>query len=186
MLFRSDERDLAVWQVVANGLRSLGRLVDGDALDRLRLRVARLVGPVLSDLGWDPVEGEGDLRAKLRGLLVMLLAINGNDVATRERCRILLRTAQADSNAVDPELTAAATTVVATFGDSSDYEDMKGRFQSADTPQERLRYLYALADFDSPELVRRTCEFALGGEVKTQNAPFLLGRCIAKIGRAHV
>ena len=39
--------------------------------------------------------------------------------------------------------------------------------------------LYALADFDSEELVLRSCELAFSGEVKTQNAPFLLNRCIA-------
>jgi puromycin-sensitive aminopeptidase len=36
-----------------------------------------------------------------------------------------------------------------------------------------------LADFDSAELIARTCEFALSGQVKTQNAPFVLARCIA-------
>ena len=39
--------------------------------------------------------------------------------------------------------------------------------------------LYALAEFDSADLMRRTCELAFSGEVKTQNAPFLLNRCIA-------
>jgi hypothetical protein len=36
--------------------------------------------------------------------------------------------------------------------------------------------LYALAEFDSSELIARTCEFALSTEVKTQDAPFLLAR----------
>jgi puromycin-sensitive aminopeptidase len=39
--------------------------------------------------------------------------------------------------------------------------------------------MYALAEFPSAELVQRTLDLALSGEVKTQNAPFLLGRCIA-------
>ena len=39
--------------------------------------------------------------------------------------------------------------------------------------------LYALAEFDDADLMRRTCELAFSGEVKTQNAPFLLNRCIA-------
>ena len=39
--------------------------------------------------------------------------------------------------------------------------------------------LYALAEFDDADLIRRTCELAFSGEVKTQNAPFLLNRCIA-------
>ena len=174
-----DERELAVWQAVANGLRATGRLVADDAYASFRRRVAALVKPVLADLGWQPEPGESELRAKLRGLIVTLLAVTGGDADAQQRCRELLAAAQRDATSVDPELTAAATTVVAATGGEAEYVDMQQRFLTADTPQEQLRYLYALADFDSAELVARTCEFALSGQVKTQNAPFLLARCIA-------
>jgi len=174
-----DERELAVWQAVANGLRAAGRLVSDDAYAAFRRRVAALVSPVLADLGWQPQPGESELRAKLRGLIVTLLAVTGGDADAQQRCRELLAAAQHDATSVDPELTAAATTVVAATGGEAEYVDMQQRFLTADTPQEQLRYLYALADFDSAELVARTCEFALSGQVKTQNAPFLLARCIA-------
>jgi hypothetical protein len=42
-----------------------------------------------------------------------------------------------------------------------------------------MRALYALADFQSADLIERACQFAFSGDVKTQNAPFLLNRCIA-------
>jgi hypothetical protein len=56
---------------------------------------------------------------------------------------------------------------------------MLSGFRTAATPQDQLRHLYALAEFNSAELIDRTCEFALSSEVKTQNAPFLLRMCIA-------
>ena len=174
-----DERELAVWQVMANGLRALGRLVDDVTYEAFRSHVRRLVAPALDDLGWDPVPGEDDLRGKLRGLLVTLSAVNGADPSAIARCRELLDRSHDDPNSVHPELVAAATSVVAAHGDSAVYDDMLSRFLAADTPQEQLRYLYALAEFDSPDLLRRTCELALGPDVKTQNAPFVLGRCIA-------
>ena len=40
--------------------------------------------------------------------------------------------------------------------------------------------LYALADFPGEALLDRTLAFAFSGEVRTQNAPFLLNRCIAQ------
>ena len=40
-----DDRDLAVWQAIAIGLRGLGRLVDGPAYAALQQRIAELVGP---------------------------------------------------------------------------------------------------------------------------------------------
>jgi puromycin-sensitive aminopeptidase len=170
-----DERDLAVWQVIATALRGVGRLVEGDAYESFRARVRALASPALESLGWDPSDDEDDLTGKLRGLLVGLVAVLGDDGDAQQRCREIEHAPEG----VHPELVAAATAVVAAFGDDDEYERFVGRFRSATTPQEQLRYLFALAEFPSAELIQRTCEFAMSSEVKTQNAPFLLARCIA-------
>jgi len=47
-------------------------------------------------------------------------------------------------------------------------------FRSASTPQDEMRHLMALSEFNDADLVTRTCELAMSGEVKSQNAPFLL------------
>ncbi len=56
---------------------------------------------------------------------------------------------------------------------------MLARYRDALTPQDQLRYLYALSEFDTEALILRTCQLAMSSEVKTQNAPFLLRQCIA-------
>jgi puromycin-sensitive aminopeptidase len=172
------ERELAVWQAIVLGLRGLGRLLDDDAYPSFQARANALLAPAVAELG-DPVQGEDDVRAKLRGLLVGAFAIHGADGPTRERARSWFEAAEATPAAVDPELVAAATTIVATTGDETTYEQMLAGYHSAVTPQEQLRHLNALADFDAEPLVLRTCELALTPDVKTQNAPFLLSRCIA-------
>ncbi len=168
------ERDLAVWQVIGTGLRGIGRLIDGDAYAAFQDRVATLVRPVLDDIEWTPVAGEGELRAKLRGLLVGMLAVLGNDADAQQRCRALL-----DDSTADPELVAAATGAVAAVGTDDDYERYLAAFRSATTPQEQLRFLYALAEFPEEHQIQRTVDFAFSGQVKSQNAPFLVHRAIA-------
>ncbi len=168
------ERDLAVWQAIGIGLRGLGRLVDGHAYEAFRARIAALVRPVLDDVQWTPVDGEGGLRAKLRGLLLGMLAVLGNDPDAQARCRALL-----DEQGADPELVAAATSAVAATGTDGDYERFLAAFHSATTPQEQLRFLYALAEFPEAAQIERTVEFAFSGQVKSQNAPFLVHRAIA-------
>ena len=170
----TDERDLAVWQAIAVGLRGVGRLVDDAHRMSFERRVAALVAAPLTDLGWNPVQDEDGLTAKLRGLLVGLLAVLGNDPDAQARCRVLL-----DTPGADPELVAAATTAVAAVGSDADYERYLQSFRTAPTPQEQLRFLYALAEFPAAAQVQRTIDLAFSGEVKTQNAPFLLNRCIA-------
>jgi len=104
----------------------------------------------------------------------------GNDADARARCRVIL---DGDHANTDPELVAAATTVVAASGGQADFDRFVAAFKAAPTPQEQLRYLYALAEFDDADLIRQAAEFAFSGDVRTQNAPYLLGRCIAN--RAH-
>jgi puromycin-sensitive aminopeptidase len=168
------ERDLAVWQAIAVGLRGAGRLVDGPAYQAFQQRVAALVRPVLADFGWEPNPGESDLQSKLRGLLVGMLAVLGNDADAQARCRALL-----GQPGADPELVAAATNAVAAVGTDEDYEHFRNAIHTAATPQEQLRHLYALAEFPEQSQIERTIELAFSGDVKSQNAPFLLHRCIA-------
>jgi len=173
----ASERELAVWQALAIGIRGLGRLLQRDQLDALASRVRALAAAALADLGTTSRAGEADLTAKLRGLLVGLVAVMGRDEQMQRRCRDILLHPDAAEN--DPELVAAATTVVASIGNEDDYEWVLERFRNPDTPQEQIRMLYALAEFDDADLMKRTCELAFSGEVKTQNAPFLLNRCVA-------
>ncbi|MCU1391982.1 MAG: putative Peptidase rane alanine aminopeptidase [Ilumatobacteraceae bacterium] len=176
----SAERELAVWQAVIASLGRLSRLLDGDARTPFAARVAAIVEPGLADLGWTPIAGEDDLRAKLRGLLVTASAVLGRDEEARRRSRALLDGDLAD---VDPELVSAATTVVAATGGQADFDRFVAGFEHAANPQEQLRNLYALAEFDDADLIRQACDYAFSGKVRSQNAPYLLNRCIAN--RVH-
>jgi puromycin-sensitive aminopeptidase len=171
------ERELAVWQAIVLGLRGLGRLLDDDAYPAFQARVHALLAPAVAELG-DPVAGEDDVRGKLRGLLVAAFAIQGADDTTRARAAEWFAQAERDPSSVDAELVAAATSIVANTGDDAAYETMLAGYHSGATPQEQLRHLNALAEFDSEALILRTCELAMSPDVKTQNAPFLLRLCI--------
>jgi puromycin-sensitive aminopeptidase len=76
--------------------------------------------------------------------------------------------------AVEPAVAAAAVDVVAFSGGPDEYETFRARMLDAPTPQEQDRYRYALARFRDPALMARTIELAVSGDVRTQDAPFLL------------
>ncbi len=172
-----DERALAVWQAIAGGLRGVWRLADGDVRTRLAERIRRLVRPVLDDLGWSPAAGEDDLTGKLRGTLVTLLGTVGGDAEVVDAARRWLDDADAD-----PELVAASTAVVAANGTDADLDRFIARYRSPATPQEERRYLYALADFPTEAQMARVIDLAFGS-VRTQDAPFVLGRAIGNPAR---
>jgi puromycin-sensitive aminopeptidase len=172
-----NERDLAVWQAMAIGLRGCERLLTGHQQAPLQQRITNLVAPALADIGWEPAPNEDDLRGKLRGLLIVLLACDASDIAAQQRAKSYFAASEAGQH-VHPEVVAAATTVVASTGGAAEFDMFVDKFKKAESPQEQMRALYALSDFQSADLIERACAFALSGEVKTQNAPFLLNRCM--------
>ncbi len=176
-----DEREHAVWQSVVIALRGLSRLVGDDALPAFQSRVRELVQPAMADLG-EPQPDENDLVGKLRGLLLGTAGVLGNDEFIVDVCRGLL---DQPVGTVDPELVAAATSVIAAHGGVAEYERFQQGFLTASTPQEQLRQLYALAEFDDEALLLRTCEFVVSDQVKTQNAPFVLRMAMANRRHGH-
>jgi puromycin-sensitive aminopeptidase len=173
------EREYGVWQSIAIGLRAVRRLIAEDdvALAAFQQRVRALVGPALAELG-EPATGEPDLTAKVRGLLLGVMAVQGGDAGAIARGRAYYDAWEADHSAVDAELAATSTAIVAATGGADDYDRMLRQYHEGDTPQIQLRHLYLLAEFDDADLVRRTYDLAMSDEVKTQNAPFLLRACI--------
>jgi puromycin-sensitive aminopeptidase len=171
----TNETDLAVWQALNKGLVGLGRMLNRDEMAPYNSFIRALVSPAYGALGANPIAGEPDLTAKLRGLLLSTLAVLGSDEAAQKRCREILF----NNATTEPELVAAATSVVAATGDAQDYEWFLGRFKDPSTPQDRIRMLYALAEFDDADLMQRTCDLAFSDEVKSQDAPFLITRAIA-------
>ncbi len=174
-----DETTLPVWQALSASLGFCDRLIDDpDAREQFRTFVRGLAGPALQRLGWVPRDGEDDLTGELRGLLIRTVAILGDDRDAQAKARTLYRQSLDDSSSVAPPVASAALTVVAATGDEADYQQVLGVFETSTNPQDQLRHLYALADFDSEELMARTCELTLTDRVRSQNAPFLLSRCM--------
>jgi puromycin-sensitive aminopeptidase len=174
-----DEPDLAVWRTLVAGLGWCDRLLDGEPRRHFQAFVRDLVGPRLDALGWAAEPGEDDLTSELRGLLIRTMAVLGDDPDAQARAVEVFQEQLTDPSALDPAVVAAVVGAVAATGGPGYYDTYVERFKSASTPQEQLRYLYALAEFPDEALMERTLGFLVSDEVKTQNAPYVLARCIA-------
>jgi puromycin-sensitive aminopeptidase len=174
-----DESTLPVWQALSAGLGFCDRLIDDpEAREQFRTFVRGLAGPALHRLGWAPRDGEDDLTGELRGLLIRTVAILGDDRDAQAKARALYQQSLDDPASVAPPVASAALTVFASTGDAADYDHVLDVFGKTTNPQEQLRHLWALADFDSAELMDRTCELTLTDTIRSQNSPFLLARCM--------
>jgi puromycin-sensitive aminopeptidase len=173
----ADETDVPTWQLILTGLGWFDRFVEGEPRERLRAFVRDLVRPGLERLGWEQRGGEPDLTRQLRGELLRSLAVLGRDPEAQAQARELELEASSGAH-VDAHLTAAAVHIVATTGGADEYERYRDLAKKRATPQEQLRYLYALAAFQDPELMDRTLAACLTDDMRTQDAPYLLARAL--------
>lgn len=169
-----DETDLDVWIALSACLAGLDRFVEGDAREQYRAVVRDLLQPVLDRLGWEPSDSDSSRDLELRGLMIRVLGNMGDDDLVQENSRDLHDSYLRDAGSVEPNIAASVSQVVAANGGSAEYEIFLARHKDPATPQEERRYQTGLTFFPGETEMKRTLDMSLNGEIRTQDAPYLL------------
>src|SRR5262245_21140116 len=175
------ERDKNVWVVLLDSFSFLNRIITVDDRPALESFIRDRIGPLVADLGWVPRSAESELTKQLRGELIGAQGKLGNDLAIQQHAADLYRAYRNDTTAVDPNIVPSLITILAHTGDAARYEEFDKRFRMAVTPQEERRYLLSLASFQPKALLERTLSRAISGEIRTQDAPFLVSAILGNV-----
>ena len=173
------ERDPDVWWAISGGLGLIELVARENELPFVRHLTRHLAEGAFQDVGWDAgaVAGsreESPRRARLRARMVTLLGVLGADPEVRSGARQLLVDADAGRAPLAPDLATAVAQVIAAAGAEEEWELLYRHYKQATTPQDEVRYLHALAGFTAPALVQRTLDLVFSGEVRSQDAPYVL------------
>lgn len=184
-LFR-DENDRNVWSGILGPCHYLNRLLDPDQHAGFRRFVREIAAPAATRLGWAPKDDEEELTGQLRGELLAALGTLGEDAPTQLEATARYGRYNADRSSVDRNLVPALISIVAHCGEAAEYDEFRSKMRNASTPQEEQRYLFALAEFRDAELLKQTLRLTINGEVRSQNAPYLMRALLLNpYGRAH-
>ncbi|HKQ33756.1 MAG TPA: M1 family metallopeptidase [Nitrospiraceae bacterium] len=175
------ERDKNVWAVLLESFSFLNRIIPVEDRPVLESFVRGRVGPAVTDLGWSPRSGESELTKQLRGELIGAQGKLGNDPAIQRRATELYRAYCDDATAVDPNVVPSLVAILAHTGDATRYDEFSERFRTAATPQEERRYLFSLAAFQPQALLERTLARTVSGDIRTQDAPFLISAILGNV-----
>jgi puromycin-sensitive aminopeptidase len=175
------ERDKNVWAVLLDSFSFLNRIVAPSYRPLLEAFVRARVGPAAEAVGWKAQPGESDLIRQLRSELIGALGRLGNDPLTQGHAVDLYAVSRKDPDAVDPNLLPALVSILAYTGDTARYDEFADRFKKAATPQEERRYLFSLAMFRQPALLDRTLAKTLDGDIRTQDAPFMVSAVMSNV-----
>jgi puromycin-sensitive aminopeptidase len=176
-----NERDKNVWAVLLDSFSFLNRILTPEDRPVLEAFVSTRVTPAMKDLGWDPQPGESDLVRQLRGDLIGALGRLGNDAAMQQEAADRYQRYRKDPTTIDPNLVPALVAILAHTGDEARYDEFLDRYRTASTPQEERRYLFSLASFRPKELLKQTLARTINGEIRTQDAPFIVGALMTNV-----
>ncbi len=175
------ERDKNVWAVLLDAFSFLHRIAGEHERPLLEACVRDRVAPAVTELGWEPRAGEDELMRQLRGELLGALGRLGNDPDIQEQALARYRQYRTDPATLDPNVVPALVTILAHIGDETHYQEFSERYRTAATPQEERRYLFSLAAFQSPALLARTLACTISGDIRTQDAPFLVSAILMNV-----
>ena len=170
----SGETDLNVWRAMLGAFNYLDMIASDADRPALAAAVRETAGPAAARLGWEAKPGESELTRQLRGVLIGALGTVGDDRAVQDRAAELYARFEDNPESADRDLAPALVAILAHAGDAKRYDEFSRKFKSARTPQEEQRYLFSLTGFREPKLLGQTMAMALDGQVRTQNAPYLM------------
>lgn len=168
------ERDAELWGTVDRHLHLLDVMADDEGRRALATYAREIARPLFDALGWEPAPDETVQTTRLRALLLGLLGGVGQDEEVRCEARRRLLVHHRDETALSPSLLTVVANLVAFTGGKEAWDLLYSRFRNASTPQDEVRYLYALGNVKDPELVHRTLDLYQSSEIRAQDAPIAL------------
>src|SRR3989454_492724 len=102
-----------------------------------------------------------DNSSLLRGIVAARLVLLDDKYAKEASSRFK------DLADVEPDMKGSV--IIGYARSTNDYDGLLDRYKKSTTDEDRLRYLEGLTSFKKPELIAKTLDFALGGDVKRRD-----------------
>jgi puromycin-sensitive aminopeptidase len=176
--------DPDLWAAVGATLDELERAGDDDDRAAVAAWARRLATPAWAEAGWQPTPGETERAGIARGRILRVLAGVGGDAglaeATRPKLAAHLR--DPDGGHLAPDLITAAAHITVATGGEDGWATVLEAYRTAAQPQEKQRFLYALAETPVPDLRARTLDMCLEADVRSQDAAFVVAYVLRQPG----
>jgi len=164
--FADDPKPMVVTALM-NGMEKVETaFVPADLEDAFAGYVRRTLSPALERFGATARAGEPEEVALFRPRLLAWLADSGKDAAT-----LAYATEQADRflqdpTSIDASVAGTVLRLSALKGDQARYDDYKSRFENAQVPVDRGRYLSAMGSFRDPQIRAQALAYVFEGPLR--------------------
>ncbi len=158
-----------LWAVTAMAFDMASRALSSAQLPALVEQAESVFAPLFDRYGFDPLEGESELAPQVRASALSVLGtLVGREDVRLEAVR------RFEANDLHGDTARAVLRIVARQDRPGDYATFLQRYADATTPQEEVRYLYSLGEFNDEatalDAARRCFD-----EFRNQDGPIVLG-----------
>ena len=133
-------------------------------------------GPMMAKIGWTPAANESAEVHTLRGNLIHILGMIGEDPETIRQATSLAQQYLKDPNSVDASIAKDVLGVAARSGNEELFQQYVSAMGHMQSPEQFYNVGGALAEFRDPKIVDKVMELAVSDEVRNQDAAGLISR----------
>jgi aminopeptidase N len=163
------DKDANVISAVIAGLGKVqGAFVPDELSNQYAIYVRNTLSPALEQFGLEPKDGEEEAITRVRPQLMGMMVVSGHDEPTQKHCEEIARKYLADPQSVDASTIGIAIQVSALRGHRDMFDEYRKRFEAAEKPAERSRFLSALGQFRDPKLRDEALLYAFDGPLRPQ------------------
>ena len=174
-----DERTPDVLDMLLGTLARIDAVLTTDATRQpYRSWIRSLLKPAMQDVGLTGKSDDTEEVRSLRASLFSALGDTARDPEAIEGARRMVQSELDSPGSVDPTLLNAAVGIATNGGDAALYDRYLARSKQSVDPEDHYRFLYALAGFSDPALVRRTMDLIIGPEVRSQDTAVFLAQLL--------
>jgi len=165
------ERTGAVMDTLYKQLEYIGQyLVQKGGQATYQAWIRTTFQPLAKQIGWESSAAESQDIKEARASLLEVLGTAGADPSAVAEAQKLAHEFLQVPGSIDGDLATTALAVAASQGDSTFYDEVLAGLKTAKNPEEYYRYFHTLPEFNNPQLVERTLQFAVSPEVRSQDA----------------
>ena len=135
--------------------------------------------PMMEKIGWTPGANENADTHTLRGNLVHILGMVGEDPETIRQATSLAVQYLKDPNSVDASMAKDVLTVAARYGNEELFEQYVNGMRHMSSPEQYYNVGGALAGFRDPKMVERVLEIGVSDEIRNQDSAHLISAVLS-------
>lgn len=164
-----NEEEYIVWSELSSGINKIYSLFREDKYKDYALS---LFSSLAQRLGWENKKGEEHSQTFLRSLAISLAGAYGDKDIIKKAQKLFK---DRNKNPIRADIRSTVYGIVAQNGTEKDWSVFKKLYASETMHEEKDRMGRALTLFKDKKILEKTLAFAISKDVRTQDAPFIIG-----------